>query len=960
MTVALFISATALIHRHTVVRHEKLYNEQQSLQTFLAGRAIEDRITRLIGEAGRIVTHSLPELAGEMRDESSVTRLFTTVLKNYPNQLVWMIVDFNGREVLGRSDETPMGKTAKTLAIQWASTYSSKMNAQEDGPFIPPFHITQDVQILGLLYPLKVKRKLWGMLAMAVDLKPLIDRYIVPIRSGRYGAAYVLDGQGRVVYDHETEIIGRSVFDGMHSNYPDVLRLDRRLMSEMSGMDEYSFTVKRGDKVSRKLIAWNTVRVGERKLVVCLSSPDFEIGENLYGLRWQRILSVFLMVIVLAGMSVLFFRKRSETALRESEERFRRLQEATFAGIVIHEEGRILDVNQSISRMTGYGYDELIGREVKIIIAPDWHEVVERSIRSGIKNPYDVEGVRKDGSKYPLELRGRNMPFHGRTVRVVEFRDISDRKQMEEKLRESEEMFRNISASAKDAIIMMDRDGKISFWNAAAEKIFGYSFVEALGKDLHYLLAPERYHKDCTRAIESFRNSGRGSAVGKTLELTALRKDGTEFPVELSVSAVKMKEEWNAIGIIREITERKIAEREKEKMTAALHHSQKMEAVGTLAGGIAHDFNNILAGILGYTELAMMKLPEDSKVVGDLEQVIKAGNRAKALVEQILAVSRQQKQERKPIDIRPLVGEALKLLRATLPATIEIREDIHGDGSVIEGDSAQIHQVLMNLCTNAGHAMREDGGILNVGLQNVEIDKDGKKPIQDNAPGPYVRLTVSDTGQGMEPDVLARIFDPYFTTKVEGEGTGLGLSVVQSIVKAHGGAISLKSEVGKGTTFFVYLPRIVGNEGETDHPWRKSAPGGSERVLFVDDEQILADMGMQMLERLGYSVTARTSSVEALELFRNKPDYFNLVITDMTMPNMTGDTLAARILEIRPDIAVIIITGYSTRITDQKAKSLGISALVMKPVIWQEMATTIREVLNSAPGHPDSSIAEVS
>jgi len=402
-----------------------------------------------------------------------------------------------------------------------------------------------------------------------------------------------------------------------------------------------------------------------------------------------------------------------------------------------------------------------------------------------------------------------------------------------------------------------------------------------------------------------------------------------------------------AIANARLFSERERIEKERLALEEQLHQTQKMEAIGALAGGIAHDFNNILTAISGYAELANLETPEGSKAKDNLRQSIKATHRARDLVQQILAFSRQSKQERKPLDIRPIIKEVLKLLRASLPSTIEIRQNMEGDLGVIEADPTQIHQVLMNLCTNAAQAMSDDGGVLEVSLTKFDMDRGTLAFYPDLEPGPYLKLRVSDTGHGMPPEILQRIFDPYFTTKEPGKGTGLGLTVVHGIVKSHGGAIGVASEPGKGTSFDVYLPRvdIVIRPVEVE---RLEPPllGGRERVLFVDDEKAIVEIGQKMLERLGYEVVGRTSSVEALELFRAKPESFDLVITDLTMPNMTGDKLAQELLNLRPDTPIILCTGFSERITEEKAKSLGIREFIMKPLVMKDLAKVMRRVLD--------------
>ena len=393
-------------------------------------------------------------------------------------------------------------------------------------------------------------------------------------------------------------------------------------------------------------------------------------------------------------------------------------------------------------------------------------------------------------------------------------------------------------------------------------------------------------------------------------------------------------------------------EGDKKKFESQLIQSQKMEAIGTLSGGIAHDFNNILGSILGYTELSILGVPEGSKLKKNLTEVFKAGKRAKTLIQQILAFSRKQELEQKPLQLKYIVKESLKLLRSTLPTDIEIKEDIAKDVGVVNADPTQMQQVIMNLCTNAGHAMQKEGGVLTVGLANVELDDIAAAQYVNINPGPYLRFSVSDTGDGITPDVKERIFEPYFTTKAPGAGTGLGLSVVHGIVKSHGGTITVYSEQGKGSTFHVYLPLIQEEAIKPEMDEQAPILTGNERILFIDDEPTLVEIGTLMLDRLGYKVTTRTSSIEALELFREKPNKFDLVITDMTMPKMTGDKLAQELMKIRPDIPIIICTGYSGRISEEKAIGMGIKALVMKPLMMRDIANTVRKVLDEKKEKP--------
>jgi nitrogen-specific signal transduction histidine kinase/CheY-like chemotaxis protein len=383
------------------------------------------------------------------------------------------------------------------------------------------------------------------------------------------------------------------------------------------------------------------------------------------------------------------------------------------------------------------------------------------------------------------------------------------------------------------------------------------------------------------------------------------------------------------------------------KLEKQLVQAQKMEAIGTLAGGIAHDFNNILSAIMGYSELALIEAPKEKQLYDNVQKVLYASHRAKDLVQQILTFSRKSEEEKAPVQISHLVKEALKFLRSSIPTTIEIREKIAEEIGIINANPTQMYQVIMNLCTNASYAMQKEGGILEVSLKNIDLDSHFAAQYPDIDPGKYLRLTVSDTGEGIAPEIMERIFEPYFTTKEKGVGTGMGLSMVHGIVKGHGGMVTVYSEPGKGSTFYVYIPLIQEEVKRPEIDEDAPIPTGTEHILFIDDEPVLADLGKQMLERLGYEVTSRTSSVEALELFKAQPDRFDLVVTDMTMPNMTGDRLACELMKIRPDIPIIICTGYSERITEEKTKRIGIKALVMKPYVTKDLASIVRKVIDT-------------
>ncbi len=393
------------------------------------------------------------------------------------------------------------------------------------------------------------------------------------------------------------------------------------------------------------------------------------------------------------------------------------------------------------------------------------------------------------------------------------------------------------------------------------------------------------------------------------------------------------------------IIELQYGEEKRLQLETQLKHSQKMEAIGTLAGGIAHDFNNLLFAMLGYITMAKDELPDKSPIKDDLIEAITAAKRAKELIQQILTFSRQQEGERRPIGITPLIKEALKMIRAFLPATIEVNEHLETFDRTILADASQIHQVVMNLCTNSGHAMQKTGGILDVSLTEVEVDA-GFASYHEIVEGEYLMLTIRDTGTGISEEDMDRIFDPFFTTKPVGEGTGMGLAVVHGIVKNHEGAITVVSTLGKGTTFSIYFP-IIQEPIAVKEKKTEAMPKGNEHILIVDNESSLVKLEKRILERCGYKVTTAVNSLDALELFQKQPKIFDLVISDQAMPKLPGVNLAKELMRITPKVKVILVTGYSSAVSANQAKDIGIREYVQKPIAPHEFSKTVRRVLDS-------------
>ena len=536
-------------------------------------------------------------------------------------------------------------------------------------------------------------------------------------------------------------------------------------------------------------------------------------------------------------------------------------------------------------------------------------------------------------------------------VLVRALRYAIERKRAAQALRRSEERFAKAFQASPDAIaITQMADGRFVDVNASFLRLMGYQYDEVIGRTditLNRWVDPQ----ERLRLVQLVRAHGAVHDVEAQLRT----KTGAVREVSLSIERIDLEAVPCMLTIVRDMTERK-------QLEAQLRQAQKLEAMGTLASGIAHDFNNILGASLGYTELALDMVPEQSIAWGYLQEVLTAGLRAKELVRQILTFSRQAEQERTPILLQPIVKEALTLLRASLPATIAIDTHMDTETGTVLADPTQVHQILMNLCTNAAHAMQQRGGTLTIRLEAVDVDAPFASRHRGQ-PGLSIRLTVQDTGHGMAPDVIERIFEPFFTTKARGEGTGLGLAVVYGIVNDHGGILTVASTPGAGTTFAVYFPRhtTVAPAGSQRH---EPVPHGVERILFVDDEPALARLGKELLTRLGYDVVIRTSSVEALEAFRAAPQRYNVVITDQTMPQMTGEALARALRRLRPDIPIILCTGSSHALTAEQVQAMGLDAVCMKPLVTRDLGVTIQRVLaqrmvpapveTSAPGCADA------
>ncbi|MBI5521455.1 MAG: PAS domain S-box protein [Desulfarculus sp.] len=648
-----------------------------------------------------------------------------------------------------------------------------------------------------------------------------------------------------------------------------------------------------------------------------------------------------LLEVVAGRLSRFIERRRYGQELRRQRDLAQGLvQTAQAIVLVLDQEGRIVYFNPFLEKLTGYRLAEVRGHDwTEVFLPPDLDEELRAHFRPGQdqaqRQPHLVPIRDSRGNLSQVEWRNRTLQRKDGSPDqevLCTGQDLTRRLELEA------EHYRlaAVVEQSVDAIALTDPRGVMIYVNPAYEALHGRGRQEFLGQEAP-LLAQARANQNFFRQMWADLAAGR-SWSGR---YGIARGNGQEFEVETVISPIRDHSGAiiNYYAHHRDITQ-------EQKLRDHLRQAHKMEAIGTLAGGIAHDFNNILGGISGYVELARMFLEDQARAADYLAQALKAGDRAKDLVRQILTFSRQAEQQKKPLDLASEVREALRLMRATLPSTIEITQDLAAPPATVLADPTQIQQVILNLCTNAAHAMRQRGGHLEVSLHLVHMDAREVDNYPGLSAGPHLRLCVSDTGHGMPREVVERIFEPFFTTKAQGEGTGLGLAVVHGIVSSSQGIIKVYSQPGKGTAFHVLLPCQEYGPAAEDHQDQET-PGGHERILVVDDEETLVEIQRNLLGSLGYQVSAFVCSLEALKHFKENPGQFDLVLTDLTMPNLTGLDLAQALLELAPGLPVILCTGFSESSALETARSLGVREVILKPVLRGDLARAVRRHLDT-------------
>lgn len=630
--------------------------------------------------------------------------------------------------------------------------------------------------------------------------------------------------------------------------------------------------------------------------------------------------------------------------IAQTEDKFRQLAENISAVFWISSP----DKNSLI--YASPGFERIWGIDPKEVYANPWlwlasvhpedrDRIREAAMIKQKQGTYDEKYRITDSRGNIRWIHDRAFPLrndNGEVYRIVGIaEDVTERITMEEALRRSEEELRAVVDYSVDAI-GVSKNGIHTFVNNAYLKMFGYPDAsELIGQPIFGLIAPDERERIARYAADR----AQGRHVLNNYETRGLRKDGTVFDMEVNVAQYGPAGDQNTLVILRDVTERNIIE---EK----LRQSQKMEAIGCLAGGIAHDFNNILFPIVGMAELLVEDLAPESAEHENAREILTAGKRAVELVKRILSFSRRAETAMMPVSVPNILNEVMKLCRATIPSNIAIEQDIQRDCRDVWADPTQLHQVCLNLITNAYHAIHHDNGIIRIDLREIYLDQGALHEFPASS-GQYLQLSVADNGEGMTPDVLGRIFEPFYTTKEPGKGTGLGLAVVYGIVRECGGDIRVSSEPGKGSVFRILLPLMDAREQTIVLDGGLNIETGTERILLVDDEEAIAKLQFQTLTRLGYTVTVKQNSSEALKAFRDHPEAYDLVITDMTMPGMTGEQLSREILALKPGMPIIVCTGFSENLNPEQAEAMGVKGFLMKPVKKADLARVIRQVLGS-------------
>lgn len=736
---------------------------------------------------------------------------------------------------------------------------------------------------------------------------------------------------------------GEAAIESVHANPPDLILMDIKLKGELSGIEA---AARIRDIYDIPVIFLTSYSDDETLQKATATDP--------YG----YIVKPFEDYELRTTIEISLHKHRAERLLKEKEQWLQTTLDSIGDGVIATDmKGLVTFMNPVAERLTGWSKQDSVGQPVEKIFT-----IIDEHSRKAAENPVHkvlktgaIEGlanhtllITKDGEELPIKDSGAPIVLEGeqRLGVVLVFQDNSAARIAEQKLQESEEKFKLLFDNAPIPYQSLNENGYFIEVNKAWLEVLGYERDDVVGTFFGDLLHPD-WREHFAENFPKFKSIGEVLGV----EFDMQKKDGSFLTARFNGKIGK-----DALGgfvqthcVFRDVTKEVELQRRLDAQEATIRQNQKLEAIGTLAGGIAHDFNNILAAVIGYTELSIDEADPGSEQHENLAEVFAAGNRAKDLVKQILTFSRQGDEEKKPINLCPLVHDAVKMLRSTTPTNIKLTEASEPSRAIVSGNGSQINQVIINLVTNAVHAI-EDNGEIRVGIELVEVDGNSHMHLHDIKPGSYAKISIADNGSGIAEEHLETIFDPYFTTKPPDKGSGLGLAVVHGIVNSHGGYIDVDSEPDVGTTFEIFLPISEMNPVDIDMPSKADIGGGEERILVIDDEPSLTKIQQRSLERLGYRVTVFNDSLKALSHVKENPQKFDLVITDMTMPGLSGMQLAEAVKQLQPAISVILCTGYSEDISLDNWESSNLDALFMKPVENDKLARTVRKLLDARGG----------
>lgn len=617
--------------------------------------------------------------------------------------------------------------------------------------------------------------------------------------------------------------------------------------------------------------------------------------------------------------------------------------------VAIDNKGRVTMVNHRACEVLGYNENEIVGKDWFETFIPEHcreevREVARKMLAGYIDEVEYYENPVLTASGEERLIEWHNTYISNEDGHIVGHlssgKDITLARQAETALRDSEEKYRQLVENANEGIFVA-QDWQIKFPNPKIAEILEYPREELDGKPFADLLHPD----DRAMVAERYRRRLKGEVVDEVYRIRAICKSGEVKWAEIKPVRIEWEGRPATLSFLSDITARVMAEKERKDLEGQLHESHKMEALGALAGGIAHDFNNILGVILGYTELSLEDLRQENRVREYLGQVFAAAQRAKGMVGQILDFSRNYEQEHKPHGLSGIINEVLKLLEPSIPKAIQVNTELADGLAPVMVDRLRVRKAIMNLCLNAAQSMRETGGIMNISLESVTLGAN-ETPNSQLPAGKYQHLTVADTGHGMNEETRQRVFEPYFTTRAPGVGSGMGLAVVHGIVTGHSGAVTVESELEKGSVFHVYLPEM-GEEMEAAASKTMMVEGDVFRILLVEDEPALAEMVKRLLNRMGHAVEMKTDALEALDTFRSNPRRFDVVITDQTMPGITGLGLASEVKKIRRDMPVVLCSGFSEAVDERNYRARGVDAFLMKPILKKELADALGKILKS-------------